>query len=65
MTNSNNGGDHGSYEGDFSLPAVYGPIIPPINPTSRDVNVPNPDSWTSAPWYLVVLGEGDGGTSPA
>ncbi|KAL0403845.1 UNVERIFIED_CONTAM: hypothetical protein Sradi_2025300 [Sesamum radiatum] len=43
MTNYNNGGDHISYEGDSSIPATSGPIIPLVDPTLGDINVPNPD----------------------
>ncbi|KAL0329301.1 UNVERIFIED_CONTAM: hypothetical protein Sradi_4916800 [Sesamum radiatum] len=43
MVNSNNGDDHGSYEGDSSLPVASGPIIPPTYPTLVDVNVPGLD----------------------
>ncbi|KAK4394379.1 hypothetical protein Sango_1908700 [Sesamum angolense] len=33
MANSNKGSDHGSYEGDSSLPVASGPINPPTYPT--------------------------------
>ncbi|KAL0412982.1 UNVERIFIED_CONTAM: hypothetical protein Sradi_1499900 [Sesamum radiatum] len=49
MTNSNNGGGHGSYEGDSSLPVESGPVIPPTDPTLRDVNVLGPDLTPGAP----------------
>ncbi|KAL0320379.1 UNVERIFIED_CONTAM: hypothetical protein Sradi_5299400 [Sesamum radiatum] len=41
MTNSDNGGDNRSYEGNTSLPTVAGSIIPPPDPASRAINAPS------------------------
>ncbi|KAL0451684.1 UNVERIFIED_CONTAM: hypothetical protein Slati_1146500 [Sesamum latifolium] len=39
MANSNNGSD----ETNSSLPAIAGPIIPPVDPTSGAANAPTPN----------------------
>ncbi|KAL0373653.1 UNVERIFIED_CONTAM: hypothetical protein Sradi_3281000 [Sesamum radiatum] len=44
MTNSDNGGDNGSYDGNSSLPVVVGPTIPLAYPTLGAANAPAPDS---------------------
>ncbi|KAL0300218.1 UNVERIFIED_CONTAM: hypothetical protein Sangu_3133600 [Sesamum angustifolium] len=43
MTKSDNGGDHGSFEVDSSLPAMSGPVVPPTDPILGYANVPSPD----------------------
>ncbi|KAL0354267.1 UNVERIFIED_CONTAM: hypothetical protein Sangu_1008000 [Sesamum angustifolium] len=45
MANSNNGGDHGSYEENPPPPhpTAFGPTVPPTNPTLGDVNVLGPN----------------------
>ncbi|KAL0355450.1 UNVERIFIED_CONTAM: hypothetical protein Sradi_3991900 [Sesamum radiatum] len=43
MVNSENGGDNRSYEGNSSLFAVVGPIVPPADPTRGAENAPTPD----------------------
>ncbi|KAL0448173.1 UNVERIFIED_CONTAM: hypothetical protein Slati_1945200 [Sesamum latifolium] len=51
MANSNNGGDNRSYEENFSLPAVVGPVVPPTDHAIEVVYFPAPDptSGTNAP----------------
>ncbi|KAL0373613.1 UNVERIFIED_CONTAM: hypothetical protein Sradi_3277000 [Sesamum radiatum] len=43
MTNSENGGDNGSYEGNSSLPNVVDPNIPPIDPIAGAAIALSPD----------------------
>ncbi|KAL0423320.1 UNVERIFIED_CONTAM: hypothetical protein Sradi_0866800 [Sesamum radiatum] len=61
MANSNNGGDHGCYEGDSSLPAASGPVVPLIDPTLGDANVLGLDlvPGANAPAPLLVTKQPD------
>ncbi|KAL0394534.1 UNVERIFIED_CONTAM: hypothetical protein Slati_4419600 [Sesamum latifolium] len=43
MTTSNNEGDQGSYGGNSSLPAAFGPAILPADAIIGDVDISGPD----------------------
>ncbi|KAL0427318.1 UNVERIFIED_CONTAM: hypothetical protein Slati_2906600 [Sesamum latifolium] len=43
MANSDNRGDHGSYEGNSSLPVAFGLAGLPVDPIMGDVNILEPD----------------------
>ncbi|KAL0361796.1 UNVERIFIED_CONTAM: hypothetical protein Sradi_3864100 [Sesamum radiatum] len=48
MTNSDNGGDNGSYEGNSSLHAVARPVVPLTDPTTEVDNALAPDPTSGA-----------------
>ncbi|KAL0336569.1 UNVERIFIED_CONTAM: hypothetical protein Sradi_4868800 [Sesamum radiatum] len=43
MTNSDNGGDNRSYEGNFSLTPIAGSTISPLDPAAEPANAPTLD----------------------
>ncbi|KAL2241003.1 UNVERIFIED_CONTAM: hypothetical protein Sindi_0741500 [Sesamum indicum] len=62
MANSKNGGDYGSYEGDFSLPVASGPTVSSTDPTLGDATIPGPDSTpgVNTPVSAPALDQADG-----